>query len=145
LRLLFKFLSLRPRDRALLINATLLLAIAKLGLRLLPFQTLRRLLSKLERAETPPQFASPALPLQKIVWAVEVASRYIPGGEKCLPRALVAHNLLVRQGFAAQLRIGVAKDAQGQLEAHAWVESQGKVAIGRIRNWERFVPLPNFE
>lgn len=145
MRRLSKFLSLEKRDRALLLNATLLLAATKLGLRLLPFQTLRRLLARLKPSSNLAGFPTSDLHLQKIVWAVEVASRNIPGGAKCLPRALVAHNLLTRQGYPAQLRIGVAKDEEGQLEAHAWVESRGQVAIGRVRNWERFIPLPHFE
>lgn len=145
MRRLSKFLDLEQRDRVLLLNAALLLAATKLGLRLLPFQTLRRLLARLKPAADLASFPPTDLYFQKIVWAVEVASRYIPGGEKCLARALVAHNLLTRQGYAAQLRIGVAKDEEGKLEAHAWVESEGQIAIGRVRNWERFVPLPHFE
>ena len=43
----------------------------------------------------------------------------------------IAPLLLARRGFPASLHIGVAKQGQEkQLEAHAWVESEGKVLIG---------------
>jgi hypothetical protein len=38
--------------------------------------------------------------------------------------------LLARRGYPALLHIGVAKGKEGQFQAHAWVESEGKVVIG---------------
>jgi hypothetical protein len=40
------------------------------------------------------------------------------------------------------LRIGVAKGEAGKLEAHAWVESQGRIVIGGLRDLPYFTPLP---
>ena len=66
----------------------------------------------------------------RVVWAVVVASRYVPMST-CLTQALAAQVLLARRGFPAHLHIGVAKKgAEARFEAHAWVESQGKVVIG---------------
>jgi ABC-type molybdenum transport system ATPase subunit/photorepair protein PhrA len=45
-------------------------------------------------------------------------------------RGLAGEVLLIRAGYSAQVRIGVAKDPAGKLEAHAWVESDGRVVIG---------------
>jgi Transglutaminase-like superfamily len=141
MRKLSKFVRLQQRDRGLLFKTVLLLAAVKLGLALLPFQTLRRLLAKLSQ-RLPPQRP---LSVAKAIWAIEVASRYMPGGAKCLVRALATQVLLARQGYATQLRIGVAKGDRDRLEAHAWVESQGRVVIGRLNNWERFIPLPDLK
>jgi len=38
--------------------------------------------------------------------------------------------LLERRGYSADLRIGLAREAQRQLMAHAWVEHQGRVIFG---------------
>lgn len=38
--------------------------------------------------------------------------------------------LLEETDRSALLRIGVTRSGLGQLEAHAWVESEGKVIIG---------------
>jgi hypothetical protein len=53
--------------------------------------------------------------------------------------------LLARRGYLADLRIGVIKADSGQLEAHAWVESEGQVIIGGSDSPFRFTPLPSLE
>lgn len=37
---------------------------------------------------------------------------------------------LGRKGYPACLRIGVSRGEGGRLQAHAWVESQGKIVVG---------------
>ena len=156
---MWKFLNLSATDRRLLVSAAVLLGAVRLGLWLLPFQTLRRLLTKMTRHATaqqahPSRTASIAsiatevpnattrtthvattqqtrdyLP-DRIVWAVVVASRYVPKST-CLTQALTAQVLLAQRGFPAQLHIGVAKQGEDKpLEAHAWVESEGRIVIG---------------
>jgi len=83
--------------------------------------------------------------VDKVVWAVRVASRYMPGRVKCLAQALTAQVLLERRGYQTQLRIGVAKGEGGQLEAHAWVESQGRIVIGGLKDLARYTTLPTLE
>ncbi len=139
-----KLLQLPKRDRFLLASTALLLGAIKLGLLLLPFQTLRRLLARMTLAHSQLQQADQAS-VGKVVWAVEVASRYMPGGVKCLARALATQVLLEKRGHPAHLRIGVAKSESGQLEAHAWVESQGKIVIGSLADLARYTPLPPLE
>jgi hypothetical protein len=136
-----KFVCLEPRDRFLLVQAALLLSAIKLGLVLFPFQFLRRRLAQFFPQLTP----QAPLPVETVVWAIEVASRYFPGGVRCLTRALAAQVLLSRQGYSSQLRIGVAKDEVGQLEAHAWIEREGQAIIGRLQDGERFIPLPDLK
>jgi hypothetical protein len=50
--------------------------------------------------------------------------------------------LLAHHGDPAVIRIGVAKNKNGQLEAHAWVESRGRVVIGGSRELFRYTPFP---
>lgn len=134
-----KFLALHPGDRQLLINTFSLLGIIRLGLWLLPFHTLLRNLESLKQ----PQPRSHQVPVTQIVQAVNLSCRYMPGQVKCLARALTTQVLLSRHGHNSELRIGVAKGKSGTLEAHAWVEYQGQVAIGQVSNLSNFVPLPN--
>jgi hypothetical protein len=63
----------------------------------------------------------------------------------CLIQALAAQTLLHRWGHSTSLRIGIAKGATGQLEAHAWVETQGKIVLGGAEVCARFTPLPPLE
>jgi hypothetical protein len=143
MKLLYKFLQLKECDRQLLLITFTLLGTIRLGLWLLPFRTWRRLLSRIMQPKSKLQGANPAS-INQVVWAVSVASHYMPGGVKCLARALATQVLLSQQGHTADLYIGVAKGEEKQLEAHAWVESQGQVVIGDLSNLSSFTPLPAF-
>ena len=123
---LHKFLGLPAAERWLLVKAALLLGGTRLGLRLLPFRILRRLVESLSRpsAWLP---ATDSFSTERIVWAVELASRYVP--TTCLSRALSAQVLLARRGYPVLLHFGAVKDGERFL-AHAWLESEGQVLIG---------------
>ncbi|WP_299486431.1 lasso peptide biosynthesis B2 protein [Acaryochloris sp. IP29b_bin.137] len=143
-----KLLRLQRCDRTLLIKTYLLLGFIRLGLWLLPFQTLQKWLATLHH----PPHADPAAPsprisrrtLRAVVWAVNTSSRYMPGDVKCLARALVTQVLIYRRGYRPELKIGVAKTADC-LEAHAWVELQGHVIMGLMNDLSRFTPMPSLE
>ena len=66
--------------------------------------------------------------LEDIGTAVTAAGRHVPGST-CLTEALVGEILLSRRGFPSRLRLGVAREA-GELRAHAWVESEGRIVVG---------------
>jgi hypothetical protein len=124
-----KLWRLPGADRKLLIKAALLLVAVKLGMRLLPFRSLRRLLARVSDTRTLPRPTDRA-PAERITWAVEVASRRVPGAKGCLTQALAAQVMLTRRGCPALLHIGVARGGRGRFQAHAWVESEGKVVVG---------------
>jgi hypothetical protein len=138
-----KFLCLRPSERHLLLRSALLICAARLGLYLLSLPTLLRLLAKL-RAAVPNSFEGHSTNIEKVTWAIAVASRYVPGAT-CLSQALAGQILLAQQGEPALLRIGVAKNDAGKLEAHAWVESRGRVVIGDSRELFRYTRLLSVE
>jgi hypothetical protein len=125
-----KFFRLPATERRLLIQAALLLGIVRLGLVLLPFLTLQNILTHIARLPRLPK-ANRVSPDQ-LAWAISMASQHIVGAKTCLIQALAAQTLLARYGYPAHLRLGVAKGDNGQLQAHAWVESNGKVVIGDL-------------
>ncbi|NET04899.1 MAG: lasso peptide biosynthesis B2 protein [Symploca sp. SIO2B6] len=141
---LCKLVRLSIGDNQLLIKTFVLLGLVRLGLWLLPFPSLRQAVAKLSHSH-PKQPPIKQISVGKIIWAVNLSSRYMPGGVKCLARALTTQVFMSRQGYSPQLRIGVAKGEGGQLEAHAWVESQGQVVIGYLGNLSYFTPLPSLE
>ncbi|SRR5579883_1346873 len=146
MRQLRKLFRLSGGDRQLLAIAYFLLGGMRLGLWLLPFRSLLKLQKKMSEPGflllTP---TKNQVDPDKIVWAINLATRYMPGGAKCLARALTAQVLMNRQGHTSELRIGVAKGEGGKLEAHAWVEYQGRVAIGNLKDLYRFIQLPSLE
>lgn len=139
---LFKFVRL-SRYIWLLFKTFIMLGTIGLGLRQLSFARLRKLLSFFGRQTI--LASSDRMEVDRIVWAVDKCSQYMPG-VKCLARALTTEVLMNQYGYQPQLRIGVSKRS-GKLEAHAWVESQGRVLIGQLQDLAQFkvLPLPRLE
>jgi len=136
------FLHLSPQDRRLLFLSALAVAAVRVGLWLLPLRTLRELLARWSPT-TAVKREGEAPSAERIAWAVEGVSRFVPGAT-CLTQALVAQLLLKRHGIPAYLQIGVAKDPRSRLVAHAWVESRDRVVIGG-RGLHRYTRLPSIE
>jgi hypothetical protein len=130
-----KFFLLPATERLLLARALTFLVTIRFALWLIPFRTLRRTLAKLVRIPT--SAAQHRFSAERVAWAVQAASRYVPRAT-CLTQALALHILLKRAGLQSRIRIGVAKEEQ--FESHAWVESQGKVVIGDC-GLERYTPI----
>jgi Transglutaminase-like superfamily len=137
-----KFLLLRSSERRLLLKSFLLLWTVRLGLWLISLPTLCRLLAKLGPVK--PVFPEGNSNIDKIIWAVAVASRHVPAAT-CLTQALAGQVLLSQHGEPALLQIGVAKSEAGKLEGHAWVESRGRIVIGSSRELFRYTRLPSVE
>jgi hypothetical protein len=120
---------LSPADRRALAVATVLVWALRVGIRVLPLPLLQGVLAggSRRRAE---RAGRAVTVLERVAWAVNVASRSVPRGVTCLTRGLAAQGLLRRAGVPARLCIGVARGRQGRLEGHAWVESDGRIVIG---------------
>ena len=66
----------------------------------------------------------------QISWAVRAISRRLPGTRQCLVQALAAKWMLQRRRIPSTMYFGMAKDATGQLRAHAWLRSGSQVLTG---------------
>lgn len=113
------------------------------GLRLLRFPTLRRLLDHYATPRTPVHAGEhPSRTIGKVRWAITAVAARVPSAT-CLVQALAADAILRRRGLTPELRIGVRARANGAIpvEAHAWVECDGSVAIGAIENLSDFTLL----
>ena len=127
--------SLDRARRRLLIEAAASIALVWAGLRVVPFLNLLRLLDRwvalpLARKREP---ANPNA-VASVTWAVTTASARFPPAT-CLIQALAAAAMLRRRGLTCQLRIGVrTRGCAGgaPLDAHAWVECEGRIAIGDL-------------
>ena len=135
---LIEILLFRTSDLWLVLRVFTLLGLVRLGLWLISFSKLRGFLVSIPEKFS---FFYDCKKIDKLIWAINVSSRYMPGKVKCLARALTAEVLLQCNGYFPELRIGVMKEKEGKLEAHAWVENQGKVIIGKLQNLEQFKPL----
>jgi hypothetical protein len=108
-------LRLDSKSRRLLFRATGWVVAARIGLWLVPFQTLRRLFRRMART-----VSAPAPPIERVVWAVLTASRRMPGPQ-CLCRSLALELMLRQARQPCELVIGVRKRDADAIWAHAWV------------------------
>jgi hypothetical protein len=76
----------------------------------------------------------------RVLWATTAVARRLPARRNCLVEALVAHTLLSRRGHEASVHFGAALTPDRGLEAHAWVEREGRVIVGASET-ARFTPL----
>ncbi len=139
MRLARRLLRLPAADRRLLLAAFAAVVVVRAGLWILPFRSIRSVVARMGAGARGKPMAPPAR-AERIAWSVERAASVVPAAS-CLTQALAAKALLSRAGFPAELRIGVAREPGARLEAHAWVESGGRVLIGD-HDLERFTVLP---
>lgn len=133
-----RFLALPLAKQWLLLETTILLSLIVIALRIVPLRWLQQFTKR------PPTYTHIPDRRSQLAWAVRKTSRYIPLAT-CLPQALVTKLLFARYGYPTELRIGVVKDQDGQLEAHAWVESDGVIVVGSLPDISRYTPLPSLE
>ena len=125
---------LTPANVWAFLRAWVVLLTADLGLRLLPFRRLESLLAPKQGGEADDAAVG------RLVWATAAAARHHLYPMRCLPQALCLRWLLGRHGIRTDLRIGVARNETG-LDAHAWVEREGRPIGEGPEVADRFAPL----
>src|SRR5262245_44559583 len=68
--------------------------------------------------------------LARLSWAICAAAARVPWRSDCLPQAMAAERWLRRYGMRPHFFVGVAKDAHGRLEAHAWLRCDDVTVTG---------------
>lgn len=125
-------------DWRLRCEAVAVLALVRVGLWILPFKTVGRMTA----GTTARRDNNPAGTAQRVSRAIPSSARMIPGAS-CLTQALAAEVLMRRRGCPCALRLGVARNAAGDLRAHAWLESNGISVVGG--GLSDYTLLPAFE
>lgn len=151
MKALSNLLALSRHQKRVMLYAHILLNGIRLALWLLPFGTVRKLLTKASTlwcklsGNACLRDGPKPVSVKFIMRAVNNAARYTPGGALCLTRALTARLLLEHYGYEPCLHIGVTRDINDRLKAHAWIELQGHVVIGNLTNLERYTSLSTVE
>ena len=140
-----KWYRLPTQDRILILQTIPFLSVIRICLVLLPLDYLLRLLTRI--AKTLPAKDHPNCQSQKkTIWVIEAVGKYVLGDGPCLTQALAAQFILARHNQSGELCIGIAKEEQGKLVAHAWIESNGGVVIGGSEAaFKRYIRLPSLK
>jgi hypothetical protein len=123
-----RLVRLPSRQRWDLLRAAIWLLAVDLALRTVGFSAVRRRLRRSGRSSHPGDRRGGKADREEaeaLGWAVAAASRHHLYPIRCLARSLVLQTLLARRGIRSELRIGVRTGDDG-LQAHAWVEHEGR-------------------
>lgn len=115
-------------EKWLLLRAFACVAMVTLKCRLNPGSVLRKQMASAPQP-TGAHFENGVL-FNSILRAVKTACRYIAGADTCLIRAVAAREMLRREGLFSELKIGVARNTAGKVEAHAWLMKDEKILAG---------------
>jgi hypothetical protein len=139
--LLFKrFFSLPAGKKKILIHTCATAVIMWVAL---SFFSLQQILRTLQRVAT--RYANPTQqPLEDIIYATCAIGRRLPL-TTCLINGLAGQYLLTRNGYHPTLHIGVKKETDKVLAAHAWVTIDQQVVIGMIDDLDTYTPLPGIK
>jgi len=135
-----QFLELNWAERSWLLEAWFLLLGFRVALRTRPFSSVERwarvpLATNGSSAEQDPQQPDP-----RLAWCVDAAANHHLWPMRCLERSLTRQRMLRKRGVDAELKIGVQKQGP-ELEAHAWLEIDGRPVAEPESISQRFLPL----
>lgn len=135
--------GLNGRQWRLLVEAGILLVIARLAVWFVPFRRVAARLGE-EMAESPADLSEEQRETALLIgWAVRTLGRRLPWMSQCLVQAVAATWMLQRRRIPSTLYFGLAKDPEAGLKAHAWVRSGAKILTG-AKGHEEFRVVATF-
>ena len=141
--ILRKFFHLSWTDRWLLIEGAANLCFLRLILTLVPF---KHLVPSLEKPISVPDIElnqDTEKLVKKVRWAVRVISQRIPWKPSCLENGIAAKRILQHRHIPSTLFLGVAKNNQNLLEAHAWLQCGTFIVTGEFDH-QRYLKILSF-
>jgi hypothetical protein len=143
MRRLTKLLHCSRIEWLALFEAAFWLCISGLAIRILPFRWIAALLRRPEKATPPIAEAEQQRAIDLITWSVAAVSNNLLKVCKCLPQSLAGKMMLRRRGMEGIIYLGVMKNDQRDLAAHAWLKSGMRTLIGGPDN-SRFLIVSTF-
>ncbi len=125
-----KFSRLRLRDQCLLLEAVFFTAVARAVLAVFPFRRIAPWLGThmAVTAETPDHRHGEVV--ARIQRAIRTASNHTPWKVECLGQALAASVMLRLRRIDGTVYLGIAKEGQHDVIAHAWLRSGQTIVTG---------------
>ncbi|MCW5960595.1 MAG: lasso peptide biosynthesis B2 protein [Pyrinomonadaceae bacterium] len=134
-----KFAELPKAEKTLSFKAFLIVGLVRTGLWLAPSRLVHKLIAALGNPNNELIYPKPD-EIAAIVRWVRIAGKRIPRAS-CLTQAIAVLILFRLRRRFADLKFGVAKTGPADLEAHAWLEVNGKVILGKVPGHGRYFPL----
>ena len=150
-----QWIRLPAYERWLVVEAALWMGLARLAISILPFRWLAPRLGR-HMAESSRVASDTHLRrARQISRSVKRASRHLPWDCTCLVKSMAAMEMLGRRGQGSTLYLGVNREDDDRLKAHAWLRTgdafisggrqrHGYVVVGYFMrpDTEKLCPLP---
>jgi hypothetical protein len=120
-----RWLALPPPERRLVVRCCGLFARAAIVARLLPMP---RVVAAIDRRASGRQSA-PGVSASRALALLEATAARLRPMPRCLSQAIAGYELLRERGVDVRCVIGGRRGGPG-LEAHAWLEAEGRVLLG---------------
>ena len=130
MRRLRKFFELPWRDKLMLVEAVAMTSIASSALLLLPFRWIAPWLGRHMEVSSESQTADDERTVQRVRTAIRISSRYIWWKPQCLAQAIAATTMLRLRNIEGTVYLGMAKDGDSVLAAHAWLRCGTTIVTG---------------
>lgn len=121
IRKIKSFIKIDNRTKREFIYAYFYMGIFRMYILFIPFNKLRRKMGKCKEESPKVVEDSVYMEAQRISWIIANASRFTPWESKCLVQALTAQKMLKNKEIQTTLYLGVNKDEDGKMIAHAWI------------------------
>lgn len=139
------FLRRSNHEKILFFRAFIVCGIARIIILLVPFNKIKRYIGKYNEESSFDIENSEYKLIKKIAWAVNSASGLTPWQSKCLVKALTAQIMLKKYNIYSTLYLGIAKDKEREIKAHAWLRCGSIILTGghEMNNFKSIAKFSN--
>lgn len=124
------FIKIDNKTKLNFIKAYIYTGIARGFILFVPFNKLSKRMGK-QKTESPEEVDIGTYRIaKKVGWIVIQASRYTPWKSKCLVQALTTQRMLREKGISTTIYLGVKKDKNNTMLAHAWIRCGTYIITG---------------
>ncbi|KAF1086080.1 hypothetical protein SPSYN_00818 [Sporotomaculum syntrophicum] len=143
LRRTLKFVLLPLQEQWLYLQAFVLAGVVRLAIILLPFRWLAGFLGNQELESPAEEDHEKLNAARRVGRVVETVCRHTPWESKCLVQAIVGKILLRQSRISNTLYLGVGRDPEDKMVAHAWLRCGDMILTGNY-NLDKYAVVGKF-
>lgn len=121
----------------------LYMGIARAFILFVPFNKLRKSMGKIKEESPDEVDINTYKQARDISEVISIVSRHTPWESKCLVQAFTAQKMLKEKGISTTIYLGVKKDKDNNMLAHAWIRC-GKYYVTGGSNKEGYAVVAKF-
>jgi hypothetical protein len=125
-----KFFKITWTDKKMIMEAFCLTGIVRFCILFVAFSKLAKITGKYNEESDDILCDEQIFIGNKVAYVVNLVSRHTPWKSKCLVKALTAQIMIKRRKSSSTVYLGVAKDENKKLIAHAWLRCGNNVITG---------------